>query len=68
VPRGQRDGALWPYFRLSRTEPLLFLQVAPQLYSRGRVDPVPDPLLLRNSDSDENRTRTSGSVVMNSDH
>jgi hypothetical protein len=26
-----------------------FLQVAPQLSSRGRVDPVPDPLLLRKS-------------------
>jgi hypothetical protein len=23
-----------------------FFQVAPQLYSQGRVDPVPDPLLL----------------------
>jgi hypothetical protein len=28
-----------------------FFQVAPQLYSRGRVDPVPDPLLLRKSGS-----------------
>jgi hypothetical protein len=46
VPRGQRDGFLWPYSRLSRQEPLLFYQVAPQLYSRGWVDPVPDPLLL----------------------
>jgi hypothetical protein len=27
----------------------LFFQVAPQLYSRGRVDTVPDPLLLGNS-------------------
>jgi hypothetical protein len=26
-----------------------FLQAAAQLYSRGRVDPVPDPLLLRKS-------------------
>jgi hypothetical protein len=26
-----------------------FFQTAPQLYSRGGVDPVPDPLLLRNS-------------------
>jgi hypothetical protein len=26
-----------------------FFQVAPQLYPRGLVDPVPDPLLLRNS-------------------
>jgi hypothetical protein len=43
-----------------------FFQVAPQLYSRGRVDPVPDPLLLRKSGSAGNRTRTSGSVARNS--
>jgi hypothetical protein len=46
MSRGQRDGSLRPYSRVSRQEPLLFYQVAPQLYSRGRVDPVPDPLLL----------------------
>jgi hypothetical protein len=46
-------GATWstwriprPYSRFSRQEPLLFYQVAPQLYSRGWVDPVPDPLLF----------------------
>jgi hypothetical protein len=33
------------------------IQVAPQLYSRGWVDPVPDPLLLRKSDSVGNLTR-----------
>jgi hypothetical protein len=33
-----------------------FFQVAPQLYSRGWVDPVPDPLLLRISGSAGNRT------------
>jgi hypothetical protein len=32
--------------RFSRQEPLLFYQVASQLYSRGWVDPVPDPLLF----------------------
>jgi hypothetical protein len=36
----------WPYSRFSRQEPLLFYQVAPQLYSRGWVDPAPDPLLF----------------------
>jgi hypothetical protein len=46
VPRGQRDRSLRPYFPFSRPEPLLFFQVAPQLYSRGWVDPFPDPLLL----------------------
>jgi hypothetical protein len=46
VPRGQRDGSLRPYSRFSRQEPLLFYQVAPQLYSPGWVDPVPDTLLF----------------------
>jgi hypothetical protein len=46
VPRGQRNGSLRPYSRFSGQEPLLFYQVAPQLYSRGWVDPVPDPLLV----------------------
>jgi hypothetical protein len=45
-----------------------FFQVAPQLYSRGWVDPVPDPLLLRKYGSAGNWTRTSGSVTRNSDH
>jgi hypothetical protein len=39
-----------------------FYQVAPQLYSRGWVDPVPDRL-LRKSDSAGNRTPTSGPVA-----
>jgi hypothetical protein len=34
-----------------------FFQVAPQMSSRGWVDPVPDPLLLRKSSSAGNRTR-----------
>jgi hypothetical protein len=40
-----------------------FFQVAPQLYSRGWVDPAPDPLLLRKSGSAGNRTLTSESVA-----
>jgi hypothetical protein len=40
-----------------------FFQVALQFYSLGRVDPVPDPLLLRKSSSASNRTQTSGSVA-----
>jgi hypothetical protein len=32
------------------------------------VDTVPEPLLLGNSGSAGNRTRTSGSVAKNSDH
>jgi hypothetical protein len=46
VPRGQCDGSLRPYSRFCRQELLLFYEVAPQLYSRGWVDPVPDPLLF----------------------
>jgi hypothetical protein len=45
-----------------------FFQVAPQLYSRGWVDPVPDPLLLSKCSSSGNRTRASGSLTRNSDH
>jgi hypothetical protein len=44
-----------------------FFQVAPQLYSRGSVDPVPDPL-LRKSGRARKRTRTSGPVSRNYDH
>jgi hypothetical protein len=44
-----------------------YFQVLPQFYSRGWVDPVPDPLLLGKSSSAGNRTRTSGSVARNSD-
>jgi hypothetical protein len=43
-----------------------FFQVAPQLYSRRWVDPVPNPLLLRKSGSSRNRTRISGSVARTS--
>jgi hypothetical protein len=35
-----------------------FFQVVPELYSRGWVDPVPDPLLLRKFGSAGNRTWT----------
>jgi hypothetical protein len=45
-----------------------FFKVAPHLYSRGWMDPVPDPLLLWISDSAGNRTRTSVSVARNSGH
>jgi hypothetical protein len=45
-----------------------FLEIAPQLSSRGWVDPVPDLLIFRKSGSAGNRIRTSGSVARNSDH
>jgi hypothetical protein len=64
VLRGQCNGTSWPYSRLSRLEPLLFLSSS----SSWGVDPVTDPLLLRKSGSAGNHTRTSGSVARNSDH
>jgi hypothetical protein len=57
-----------PYGRilgfLGRSRYFLF-QVAPQLFLRSWVEPIPDPLLLRKSGSIGNRTRTSGSVAKN---
>jgi hypothetical protein len=52
---------------LGRSSYFLF-RAALQLYSRGSVDPVPDPLLLRKSGSAGNRTQTSRSVASNSHH
>jgi hypothetical protein len=58
-----------PYGRilgfLDRSRYFIF-QVALELYSRGWVGPVPDPLLLRKSGSAGNLTRTSGSLARNS--
>jgi hypothetical protein len=45
-----------------------FLQVAPQLYSRGRVGPVPDPHFSENLVAPGIEHGTSGSVAGNSDH
>jgi hypothetical protein len=53
VSRGQRNGSLRLYSRISRPQPLLFLPVTPQLYSCGSAG---------------NRTRTSESVAKNSGH
>jgi hypothetical protein len=69
VSCSQRGGS--PYGRnfgfLDRSR-YFFFQATPYLYSRGWVDPVPDPLLLRKSGSAANRTWTSGSLAKNSDH
>jgi hypothetical protein len=48
------DGCILGFLDRSR---YFFFQVAPQLYPRGWVDPIPDPLLLRKSGSSGNRTR-----------
>ena len=56
VSRGQRNGSLFT----ETGSLLIFIQVAPQLTSRGSwgwVHPVPDPLPLRKSGSAGNRTR-----------
>jgi hypothetical protein len=58
-------GRILIFLELSR---FFFFQVAPHVYSRGCVDPVPYPLLFRKSGSSENRTRTSDSVAGDSDH
>jgi hypothetical protein len=60
-----REGVAWSAQRIHMTVNLGFLdrshyfsiQVAPQLSSRGWVDPVPDPLLLRKTGSAGNRPR-----------
>jgi hypothetical protein len=46
----------------------IIFQVAAQLYLRGWVDPILDPLLLRKSGNAGNQTRISLSVAMNSEH
>jgi hypothetical protein len=45
-----------------------FLYIAPQLYSRDWVDPVPNPILLTKRGRARNRTRTSGFVARICDH
>jgi hypothetical protein len=52
---GLSNGSLRPFSRFSRLEPLFHL--APQLSTRGCVDPVPDQVLLRKSGISVNRTR-----------
>jgi hypothetical protein len=66
VSRGQHNGSPLRILGFLDRSRYFFFQVAPQLYSRGWVDPVPDPLRLRKSGSAGNRTRTSGSVARNS--
>jgi hypothetical protein len=58
VSRGQRGGSrtVVNLSFLDRSR-YFFFQVAPHLSSRGSVDPVPDPLLLRKSGSAGNRTQ-----------
>jgi hypothetical protein len=68
VPCSQRDGSLRPYSRFLDRSRYFFFRVAPQLYPRGWVETVPDPLLLGKSGSAGNRTRTLGFVARNSAH
>jgi hypothetical protein len=52
VSRGQRNWSPRPLISIFQIRRRYFsIQVAPQLFSRGWVDPVPDPLLLRKSGS-----------------
>ena len=57
VSRGQRNESPRPLISVYRTWIATFIQVVPQLTSRGWVHPVPDPLPLRKSGSAGNRTR-----------
>jgi hypothetical protein len=58
LSRGQHNGSPRPLISIFYTRSrYLSLQVAPQLYSRGYVNPVPDPILLRKFGSAGNRTR-----------
>jgi hypothetical protein len=58
MPRGQRGGSptVVNLSFLDRSR-YFFFQVAPHLFSRGLVDPIPDPLILRKSDSAGNGTQ-----------
>jgi hypothetical protein len=58
VSRGQRNGSPQPLnLGFVDQRRYFFIQVAPQLSSRGWVDPIPEPLLLRKSGRAGNRTR-----------
>jgi hypothetical protein len=58
VSRGQRNGFPRQLISILQTRSRYFsIQVAIQLYSRGWVDAVPDPLPLRKYASARNRTR-----------
>jgi hypothetical protein len=60
-------GSLWPYSRVSRPQPLIFLPSSSSIALTRLSGPRSRPL-LRKSGSAGNRTRTSGSVARNSDH
>jgi hypothetical protein len=63
------EGAMWSAWLIpTAVFSDFWTRAAPQLYSRGWVDPVPDPLHLRESGSAGNRTQTSGYLARNSDH
>jgi hypothetical protein len=56
VSRGQCNGSLRSIINFIDRSRYFFIQVAPQLSSRGRVDPVPDPPLLGKSGSARTRS------------
>jgi hypothetical protein len=58
MSRHQRKGSSRPLISIFYTRiRYVTIHVATQLHSRGRVDPVPDPLHLRKCGSAENRSR-----------
>jgi hypothetical protein len=54
---GRLNGSSRPYSRFSRAQLILFLSCSSWVITRGWVDPVPDPLILRKSGSTRNRIR-----------
>jgi hypothetical protein len=57
VWRGQRNGSPRPLISVFYTRSrYIYIKLAPQLHTRGWVDLVPNPLLLRKSDSAGNLT------------
>jgi hypothetical protein len=61
------DGSPWPYSRICRLEPLLFLSSSSSIVLTRLSGPRTRPT-IRKSDSAGNRTRTSGFVARNTDH
>jgi hypothetical protein len=63
MPRDQRDSSLRPYFRIFRTELILFPSSSSSVVLTRLSGPRSRLILLRKSGRAGNRTCTSGSVV-----
>jgi hypothetical protein len=69
MSRGQRGGTLTAvYLSFQYRSRYYFFQVAPNLSSRGWVNPLPDTLLLRKMAAPAIEPGTSRAADRNSDH